>query len=294
MQTWSGMTNQRIAITLERVADLLEQQGATAHRVRAWREGARTVRTHDREIYEVFRVDGRAGLEALPHIGARLANVIIELIRTERCATLERLQGDGARLLETLPGLGGCLAQRVQRELGVETLEELEVAAHDGRLAQVPGFGPRRIAAIREVLVARLHRSPAAPAPPRQPPVDILLDLDRDYRAAAAANRLPLIAPRHFNPNGIAWLPILHTEEGGWHLTAVFSNTALAHKLGRTHDWVVIYFYEAHGQEAHGLDGQATVVTEWRGALAGMRVVRGREAETAALDDRREHARRAS
>ncbi len=54
---------------------------------------------------------------------------------------------------------------------------------------------------------------------------------------------------------------------------ALFSNTARAHELGRTGDWVVL-FYERNGDS-----GQCTVVTETRGPLAGRRVVRGRESE---------------
>lgn len=281
------MTNLRIAATMDRVAVLLEQQGAAAHQVRAWREGAWTVRHHDREVADVFRDHGRIGLEALPHIGPRLANVIIELIRTGHCAALDRLRGDGTRILEGVPGLGHCLAQRLQRELGIESLEELETAAHDGRLDGIPGFGPRRIAAIRDVLATRLHRHRPEPPAEAQPSVALLLAIDREYRAAADAHRLPMIAPRRFNPGGTAWLPIWHVERDGWQLTALFSNTALAHKLNRTHDWVVIHFHEPHGP-----DGQATVVTERQGALSGTRVVRGREPECAALAASREPMRR--
>jgi hypothetical protein len=54
----------------------------------------------------------------------------------------------------------------------------------------------------------------------------------------------------------------------------LYSNTAQAHQLGRTRDWVVLYFYDDEHTE-----GQHTVVTETHGPLAGRRVVRGREAE---------------
>jgi putative hydrolase len=103
--------------------------------------------------------------------------------------------------------------------------------------------------------------------------VDVLLDVDREYRAKAAADRLPRIAPKRFNPQGEAWLPVLHTQRGKHDYTALFSNTARAHELGTTHDWVVIYRDDADGA------GQWTVVTAWFGALQGQRVVRGREAE---------------
>lgn len=277
------MTNGRIASIFERVAALLEQQSASPFRVRAWREAARSIRDHDRELSDVFRDHGRAGLEAVPHIGTRLAAVVIELIRTGTCGALERLQGDPVHRLAIVPGLGPELAERIHRTLGIDTLEELEVAVHDGRLARVPGFGPRRIAALRGVLASLLSRRPsrAAGVPSaRQPEVELLLDIDRTYREAAAAGTLHKIAPRRFNPNKQAWLPILHADRDGWSFTAMFSNTELAHRLGRTNDWVVIYFHEDHGPE-----GQATIVTEQRGRLRGRRVVRGREQECLALAD---------
>lgn len=63
----------------------------------------------------------------------------------------------------------------------------------------------------------------------------------------------------------------------GRHDTALHSNTARAHELGATHDWVVIY------RDDHEGHGQWTVVSARRGALAGRRVVRGRELRCAAL-----------
>ena len=101
-----------------------------------------------------------------------------------------------------------------------------------------------------------------------------LIEVDREYRLKAEQDKLARIAPRRFNPEGEAWLPVLHTDRDGWHFTVMYSNTARAHELQRTHDWVVVYFYDDHHQE-----GQCTVVTESRGPLVGQRVVRGRELE---------------
>ena len=39
---------------------------------------------------------------------------------------------------------------------------------------------------------------------------------------------------------------MLHTDRGNWHFSVLYSNTALAHQLGRTRDWVVVYFYDNH------------------------------------------------
>jgi hypothetical protein len=107
--------------------------------------------------------------------------------------------------------------------------------------------------------------------------VALLLEIDRDYRRRAAAGELRRIAPKRFNPEGEAWLPVLEGTRAGWDFTAIFSNTARAHELGKTDDWVVIY-YTREGDE-----GQATVVTGSRRELDGKRVVRGREAESRAF-----------
>jgi len=283
----SEKTNQEVAEILERVADLLEAQDANPFRVRAYRGAVTTLREMQRPVREILEQEGAEGLQELPGIGSSLASAIREIVRTGRLGMLERLEGQVAPedLFTTVPGIGDELAHRIHRELGIETLEELELAAHDGRLEEVGGFGPRRTRAVRETLGSMLSRSVrrrarrvgrpedrAGPSPDR-PSVEVLLDVDREYREKAQSEELPTIAPRRFNPSGEAWLPILHTERGPWHFTALFSNTARAHELGRTHDWVVLY-YERDGHES-----QATVVTERQGDLEGERVVRGRERE---------------
>jgi putative hydrolase len=65
----------------------------------------------------------------------------------------------------------------------------------------------------------------------------------------------------------------MHTWRGGRHYTALFSNTARAHQLRRTRDWVVLYFDGRDGERQH------TVITATSGPLEGRRIVRGREAE---------------
>ena len=185
-------------------------------------------------------------------------------------------------LFQSIPGVGPELARRLHDELPVDTLEGLELAAHDGRLARVKGIGARRAAARRATLAAMLARTRRTPrAPLSEPGVDLLLDVDAEYRRRTAAGDLPKIAPRRFNPGGEAWLPILHTDRGPWQFTALLSNTARAHELGRTDDWVVVYFHSNDHEE-----GQRTVVTETRGRLTGERVVRGREADCLELADR--------
>ncbi len=120
----------------------------------------------------------------------------------------------------------------------------------------------------------RVQEAVAPPGKPAEKPsVALLLTVDKKYRQEARAGNLKTIAPRRFNPENKAWLPILHTEKDGWEFTVLFSNTARAHELKRITDWVVVY-YNRDGEE-----GQATVVTQLGGPLDGLRVVRGRERE---------------
>jgi Holliday junction resolvasome RuvABC DNA-binding subunit len=281
MSDGADSLNARCADRLREAADLLQAQGANPFRVAAYRKAAATVLELPEDLQAIIDREGLPGLEALPNVGRGIAAALLEMTRTGRWTQLERLRGsaDPVQLLTAVPGLGHRLAERIHEELHVDTLEALELAAHDGRLESVPGVGPRRAAAIRASLQAMLsrsrpHRTAAATGAVEEPPVAMLLDVDLEYRRRAADGDLPTIAPRRFNPSGEAWLPVLHATRDPWHFTALFSNTAQAHQLGRTRDWVVIYFYDDEHAE-----GQHTVVTETHGPLIGQRVVRGREAE---------------
>jgi putative hydrolase len=274
-----GLANREITSRLREAADLLAQQGANPFRVQAYRRAAATVEHLDRPLAEIAAREGIEGLVALPTIGSGIGRAIDELLRTGNWSFLDRLRGtlDPEALFRSLPGVGPELAGRLHDALDVDSLEGLEVAAHDGRLERVPGIGPRRAAGLRASLESRLGRRARPPRPGpdgHRPGVGDLLDVDAEYRRRAAAGELPTIAPRRFNPRAEAWLPVLHTTREGWHFTALFSNTARAHELGRTRDWVVIYYAGGDHVEA-----QCTVVTETRGALEGRRVVRGREEE---------------
>lgn len=270
-------TNAMVADRLRELADLLEQQDAGRFRVAAYRRAADTVTGLEDDLADILQAEGVKGLIAIPNVGDSIARAIEELVATGRWMQLERLRGEAepTALFTSVPGIGPETARRIDETLNIDTLEALEIAAHDGRLESVPGIGPRKSAAIRASLAAMLaRRRPLRSDDFEEPGVGLLLDVDRIYRQEAAAGRLRRIAPKRFNPAGEAWLPILHLEKDGWTFSVLFSNTALAHQLGRTDDWVVIYFHRNHGAEH-----QRTIVTETRGPLQGKRVVRGRETE---------------
>ena len=271
--------NRRVADRLQEAAALLHAQGASPYRANAYHHAAESIGRLPRDILEVYTAEGVKGLDAIPHVGLGIASAVAEMLTSGRWGQLDRLRGsiDPATLFRSVPGMGPELAKRIHEQLHIDSLEALEAAANDGRLDRVPGIGSRRVAAWRAYLAEALGRAGArlpAHEIADEPTVAQLLDVDREYREKAARRELRTIAPRRFNPGGEAWLPVLHARRGSWHFTALFSNTALAHQLGRTRDWVVVYFYDGDHVER-----QHTVVTEPRGELTGRRVVRGREGE---------------
>lgn len=267
--------NEHIAGRLEEAAHLLRDQGADPYRVTAYVRAAASVRSTHEAIDRIFRERGLDGLRELPRIGETLARAIRELIVHGRLPMLDRLRGEAnaVALLASVPGIGRVLAERLHDELGLETLADLEAAAHDGRLDTIAGFGAKRLAGIRDSLAHRLGRVRMPMRTETPPRVAELLDVDREYREKAAADQLPRIAPRRFNPMHESWLPILHTRRGPRRYTALFSNTARAHRAGKTRDWVVIYGDNGAGENRH------TVITAAFGPLRGRRVVAGREDE---------------
>lgn len=276
------MENAELAAKLDHLALLLEAQHASRFKVNAWKAAADAARRCATPIARVGRERGPEGIRSALECGTGIASAVRELTATGHLHLLERLeeQTPPERLFLRVPGMGPTLAKAIVDRLGIESLEELEQAAHDGRLRKVPGFGRRRVELVKDALCALL-RHPLGETPGQQPrrgpfgpSVETLLRIDAGYRAKDARNALPKIAPTRFNPGQVKWLSVMHGRAEGFAYTAMYSNTERAHRLGRTRDWVVIYF------ERDGREGQATVVTEVRGPRAGRRVVRGREKET--------------
>ena len=278
--------NVDIAGRLDEVANIFAEQGANRFRVQAYRRAANVLRRLSGSVADIFADEGIEGLEQIPGIGVTIARSIRDILVHGRLAMLDRLRGESnpIGILASVPGIGKVYAWRLHDDLGIETLEELELAAHDGRLERYPGIGAKRLAGIRDSLAQRLGRirrkpalnpatMPATRPASQRPSVSELLDVDQEYRHKAAAATLKKIAPRRFNPTGEAWLPIMHTARNGRHYTALLSNTARAHELGKTHDWVVLFCDD--GDTEH----RFTVITSEFGPLEGRRIVAGRESE---------------
>lgn len=270
--------NQEIADRFIEAASLLERRDSNRFRVEAYVNAANTLIDLDRDISKIAAKGGRDALVEIPTIGDGIAGAIVEIVETGSWRLLDRLREDldPVTAFQTLPGIGPALAAEIHEALDVENLEELEVAANDGRLRDVRGIGDSRADGIRAALAAILKnvRGRRRSARRHEPDIETILEIDHEYRRKAAAGALATVAPRRHNPDAERWLPVLRRRRGPWGFTVMFSNSARAHILERTRDWVVISY---SGDD--GADGQVTVVTERRGPMASRRVVRGRELE---------------
>lgn len=215
-------SNEKIAVILLEIADLLEAQGENVYRIRSYRTAAQSVRDTAVDVAAAAIAKGGSGLEGVKGVGEKIGGLIKEYVET-----------GGVQLRETL-------------------------------LKEVPE-------AERKKLSAAAQKEAATPS--YRLPVSEILEIDREYREKAEAGKLKLIAPRLQNPEKKKWLPVLSTESKGVKFTVMYSNTASAHELGKTHDWVVVYYKGSKGE------GQCTVVTEQRGPRKGKRVIRGRDSE---------------
>lgn len=196
--------NQFIAEKLHEVGDLLEQQAATQFRIIAYREVADFLATLSQPIRDVYMKYGKRGLEVLPTIGSSIASAIAEILDIGTLVIIDRLRGsaDSEKLFQTVLMIGPSLAQQIHDTLHIETLEALEAAVVDSRLATVKGIGLRRSDSIGHALNDMLARR----RPARQlqtieaPPISEILAVDEIYHGTVDC--LPAIKPRRFNETG--------------------------------------------------------------------------------------------
>jgi DNA polymerase (family 10) len=149
--------NEDIAAVFDEIADLLEIEGDNPFRIRAYRNGARTLRELGRDIGSF--IEGGGDITQLPGIGKDLAAKIHEFMETGHCQALQKLRkqlpADLPELLK-LPGLGPKRVHALFHELDIHTAEQLERAARDGLIQTLPGFGAKTEARILDALQAHV------------------------------------------------------------------------------------------------------------------------------------------
>ncbi len=158
------VTNSDIAEMFERIAELLELEGANPFRIRAYRNAARTITGLPRSVASML-AEG-ADLSELPGIGKDLAAKIAEISETGHLKFLEEIEGrtpPGLAKLLGVPGLGPKRVQALYTSLGIDDLDKLAAAAQAGKLRKLSGFGAKSEEKILRALKTRgaeEHRLP--------------------------------------------------------------------------------------------------------------------------------------
>lgn len=136
------MTNQQIAKILEEIADILEIQGEIVFKVRAYRKAVETVSNLPKEISTMTEEE----LRELPGIGEAIAKKVHTLATTGKLDYYEELKkSEFAPLVDLLqiPSVGPKHARMLYERLGVKTVSDLEKAAKEGKIKDLPGMGAK-------------------------------------------------------------------------------------------------------------------------------------------------------
>jgi DNA polymerase (family 10) len=154
-----AVQNAELAELFEQLADLLAIEGANPFRIRAYRNAARLIRGHSRQMSRL--VEAGADLAELRGIGKDLAGKIETIVRTGRFPLLEQVRKRvPAALVEMtrIEGLGPKRAKRLYDALRIRSLEDLQRAARSGRIRELNGFGAR----TEQLIAQRAARAAAA------------------------------------------------------------------------------------------------------------------------------------
>ena len=152
--------NADITAIFGEIADRLEIEGANPFRIRAYRNAARILGDLAQDARQL--VERGEDLTRLPGIGSDLAAKINEIVGTGRCSLLERLRRElppAITELLKIPGLGPKRVRALYHDLDVQTVEQLQRAARDGRIRALPGFGEKTEQNILQALEAHVSQS---------------------------------------------------------------------------------------------------------------------------------------
>jgi DNA polymerase (family 10) len=137
------MNKDQVAEVLAGIAILLDLKGENPFKSRAYQNAARTIETLSEPLHKVV---AEARLADIKGIGDALQQKITELVTTGRLQYYEDLKAatpPGLIAMLNIPGLGPKKIKAVYDELGIDTIEKLEQACEEGKIAGLKGFGEK-------------------------------------------------------------------------------------------------------------------------------------------------------
>ena len=138
------MKNTDIAKVFQDIADLLELEGENVFKIRAYQRAAHAIEHLPREIEQLLKEGG--SLRDIPGVGEAIAKKTTELVTTGHLGYYEELKAEfppGISTLLDIRGIGPKTALRLVTELGISSVEDLETAILNGRVAALPRMGDK-------------------------------------------------------------------------------------------------------------------------------------------------------
>jgi DNA polymerase (family 10) len=138
------MKNTEVAKVFQDIADLLELKGENIFKIRAYQKAARAIEYYPRELKAM--IDEGEDLQSIAGVGEAIAKKAAELITTGKLGYYENLKAEfpqGVTNLLTIPGIGPKTANKLSGELGINSVDELERAIKEGRVAKIFRLGEK-------------------------------------------------------------------------------------------------------------------------------------------------------
>ncbi len=138
-------SNQAVAAILRGIGEYLAMQDVP-FKPRAYEKAALAIDGLEEEVAAAYRKGGVKALEAIPGVGASIAEKIGEFVTTGRIKYYEELKRKtpvDLSELSRIEGLGPKSVKKLYQKLGVRTIDELERAAKSGKIAGIEGFGEK-------------------------------------------------------------------------------------------------------------------------------------------------------
>ncbi len=157
------MNNRELADTFTLIADLLEIKGEIIYKTLAYRKAADSLTSLGRDAKEFWK-EGK--LTDIPGVGKAIAEKIDELLSTGKLEFLEKLKAEippGLADWLPVPGMGPKKIALIWKELGITELPELEKAAKEGKLRDLPGMGEKSEQQIIEGIESLSRRTGRIP-----------------------------------------------------------------------------------------------------------------------------------
>ncbi len=179
------MDNATIADIFDEMAELLELRGENQFRVRAYRNGAKTIRELTQQVADIM-ADADQDLRKFAGIGDTLADKCKVMVETGKLPQLEELRANTPAVLvkmTRIPGVGAKKAMVMQKKLGITSLEELRQACIDHRVQALKGFGAK----TEEAILAGLAIAESAAQRLRIDQADQLVHRLRNHLSACTA-----------------------------------------------------------------------------------------------------------